>query len=82
MGSEESKAQVNHNGDNHIEIINTQSEHSVKLDSISTCLWFISAGVAIQLLLSLWAEIQRRMNNQVRKRANKLSKLNELTVEK
>lgn len=82
MGSDESKAQVQHNGDTHIEIVNTQNEHSAKLDSIVTILWFLSAGVILQLVLSLWAELQRRINNQVVKRADKLCKLNELTTEK
>lgn len=82
MGSEESKAQVNHNGDSHIEIVNNQLEHTTTLNSITTWLWFISAGVTIQLVLSLWGEIQRRMTRQVIKKANKLSKLSELTIEK
>lgn len=82
MGSEESKAQVQHNGDNHIEIVNTQTEHSARLDTIVTILWFLSAGVILQLVLSLWAEIQRRLNNEVVKRADKLCKLNGLTTEK
>lgn len=82
MGTEESKAQVQHNGDTHIEIVNTQNEHSAKLDTIETTLWFVTAGVSLQLVLSLWALIQRRINSKVLKRADKLRKLNELATEK
>lgn len=82
MGTEESKAQVQHNGDTHIEIVNTQNEHFAKLDTIETTLWFVTAGVSLQLVLSLWALIQRRINSKVLKRADKLCKLNELATEK
>lgn len=46
MGSEESKAYIEHNGDSHIDIINMQSEHSEKFEENKLMLQILLAIVA------------------------------------
>lgn len=82
MGGDSSKAQVQHNGDSHIEIINTQVEHSNKLDANTTVLWIVLGLVAAKLVLTLWLEIQRRLRKRIVKKASDLIKLKEVTVQK
>lgn len=82
MGSEESKAQVQHNGDSHIEFVNTQLEHTTKLDANSLMLWIILAVVALQLAITMWLEVHRHIRKNVAKKASKLVKLAEVIHQK
>lgn len=81
MGAEESKAHVEHNGDQHVEVINMQNEHALKLDQNTTLLLIILAVVATQLILSLSAHIQKRCNKKAMKKAESLFKLTNVSTQ-
>lgn len=49
MGSEESKAYIEHNGDSHIDIINMQSEHSEKFEENKLMLQIIGCRTTLAL---------------------------------
>lgn len=81
MGAEESKAHVEHNGDQHVEIFNMQAEHSLKLDQQTTLLLLILAGVVIQLALSISTQCQKRLNKKIMKKAESMCKLSHVTAQ-
>lgn len=72
MGSEESKAHVEHNGDSRIEIVNVQSEHTTKFNEQKVILQIILVVVAIQLCMTTYREIKGYMNRKASKKAEEL----------
>lgn len=82
MGAEESKAHVEHNGDQHVEIINLQNEHSNKIEQNTLLLWIILVVSAVQLALSVSALIRRNFNKKAMKKAHTLMDLAKISVEK
>lgn len=80
MGAEESKAETQHNGENQIKIVNTQVQHSETLDSHTTLLWIVLAGMVIQITITVYLEVQRRFRKRIVKKAADLMKLKEVTV--
>lgn len=52
-----------------------QSEHSDKIDRVETLLWIIIAIVALQLLVTIYKIVTKRMNKKVLQKARSLSKV-------
>ena len=82
MGAEESKAHVEHNDDQHVEIINLQNEHSNKIDQNTLLLWIVLIVSGVQLALSVNALIRRNFNKKALKKAHTLADLSKISVEK
>lgn len=80
MGAEESKSQVNHQGDAQVRIINNQVEHAQKLDDHAVMLWVMLAIVATQLAITLLRELNRFMIRKAMKKAEALTKLSNVSV--
>lgn len=82
MGNEESTAQVHHDGDTHVEIINTQNEHSEQLNRNNQLLWWILIVVVIILGLQIITEARKIISKKVTKRARSLAELTNIAVVK
>lgn len=72
MGSEESKAHVEHNGDSHIDIINMQSEHSEKFEENKLMLQIILAIVAVQFAITMYNTVKKYIQKKTQKKAEEL----------
>lgn len=59
--------------------MNMQSEHSDKIDRVETLLWIIIAIVALQLLVTIYKIVTKRMNKKVLQKARSLSKVFKLS---
>lgn len=75
MGSEESKSQVHHDGDTHVEIINNQNSHTEKLELNTILLWYILVIVSAILGLQIVTVIKRSINKKVTQRARSMLEL-------
>lgn len=75
MGCEESKTQMNHQGDAEVTIINNQNEHPEKLENHAFILWIILARVAIQLAITLADVVKRYMSRKTMKKERKSKRL-------
>lgn len=75
MGAEESKSQVHHDGDTHVEIINNQNNHTEKLEINTILLWCILAIVSAILGLQAVSMIKRSINKKVTQRARSMLEL-------
>lgn len=73
MGSEESKAHVEHNGDSHIDIINMQSEHSEKFEENKLMLQIIQAIVAVQFAITMYNTVKKYIQKKTQKKAEELA---------
>lgn len=82
MGSEESKSKVDHHGDQQIKIINTQIEHSARLDNHELILYAILIIVALTLALNVVIEFKRYNKRKVMKKAKTIVGLTEVQVNK
>lgn len=80
MGTEESKSQVNHQGDANVKIINNQIEHTKRLDDHEVLLWVMLAIVATQLAITLLRMLNRFMNKKALKKAEALTKLSNVSI--
>lgn len=77
MGNEESKAQVNHNGDTHVEIINTQTAHGEKLEFHELMLWYIIIVTSLMCVIQVTSMLKTVMNKKVTKKARSMVELAE-----
>lgn len=78
MGTEQSKAHVEHNGDQHVEIINMQGDHSEKIDKVIVMLWLLCAMIGLQLSITLISEVNRYLNKKALKKAKSLVELSKV----
>lgn len=81
MGTEESKSQVEHNGDQHVDIINLQNVHTGKFEENKCILWIILGIVAVNLIITLLNELNKILNNKATKRAQSMVELRKVAVQ-
>lgn len=72
MGNEESKSQVHHNGDTHVEIVNTQATHTEKLNSHELMLWYIIAITSLTFMVQIVSWVNTMINKRVTKKARSM----------
>lgn len=82
MGNEESKSKVNHHGDQQIRIINTQLEHSGKLEDHEFLLYVILAVTMLTLILNLFVEFKRYNSRKALKKAKSIIALTDIQIAK
>ena len=70
MGKTQSKSATVHNADPQVKIINNQELHSESLQTHEVMLWVIMCVSLVQLLLTAYEMLKRRIN----KRALKIAK--------
>lgn len=82
MGNEETKPKVDHNGDQQIQIINTQQEHSAVLKDHEFVLYLILTAVMVQLAIQIIVLVKNHYNKKALKKARSIVALTDVTVNK
>lgn len=82
MGSEESKTHVEHNGSQHVEIVNMQEQHSNMLEENKLLLWLILGVVSLQLVLTLVDTVKKHIHKRAMRKIDSMINLKNITVQK
>ena len=76
MGKTYSKVETSHNGDPQVKIINNQELHSEALQSNEVSIWSVLLINIIQLIITAYELLNKRINRRAVKIAKSLNDIN------